>query len=576
MTDGKTTIHGIEVSKVDGISLNTPPGTKVKLAPSIPVLSGFLRLESGSLKVLGGRVEALVEKWETSQKMAKFTRNFARNRTGGADGEGPPAWIPFGKKVANAKQQNVEADKNFKALPAAAVEPNAKETNAEFDSLRQDAIKEAAKTGAQKVFGGGTKEIKEGKSDRRRRGRADEASALVNGDKIINPEEAEKSKDNKENEGRKKVGREAGGRKGRSNREDAGDSSEYSQSKPSTGVSLFDFLEEKIPGGAAKGSMPSEEERKARGNSASERGRGRGGDGRGQDNRPATNDRNKRGGAEFGGRSNKFNRDDQPQQPPRSSGGRGNNRREGPASAPNNGRRGGRGGGGNSADIRDHRPPRQQQGTNEIQRDSSGRSRGGRGGGQRGRGDGYRASSDRDFGEWSNSTYTESQRSTNHHQPLHHQEALSSITSTLNHLNLSNQRGAQQQQQQSQQPRQQYRGPPPTHQNFDQQQQQPHQNGSSGWPAPSRAPQGHWQEQPPQPQQPQNWREGDGCLAKYWEDNKFYPVKVTAVSNKTAVVLFTDYGNHEEVLLSDLIPFPTSQRRFIPSTPGLPPAFPQS
>ena len=101
---------------------------------------------------------------------------------------------------------------------------------------------------------------------------------------------------------------------------------------------------------------------------------------------------------------------------------------------------------------------------------------------------------------------------------------------------------------------------------------------------------------------------GDFCLAKYWEDNKFYPVKVTAVSNKTAVVLFTDYGNHEEVLLSDLLPFanpnlaisggtgngnsqqinhpaqiPPQQapRRpaaaaYIPTTPGLPPAFPQS
>ena len=103
---------------------------------------------------------------------------------------------------------------------------------------------------------------------------------------------------------------------------------------------------------------------------------------------------------------------------------------------------------------------------------------------------------------------------------------------------------------------------------------------------------------------------GDFCLAKYWEDNKFYPVKVTAVSNKTAVVLFTDYGNHEEVLLSDLLPFanppagnpptgsqqipiptgngnngippqqaprrPAAAAAYIPTTPGLPPAFPQS
>ena len=53
-------------------------------------------------------------------------------------------------------------------------------------------------------------------------------------------------------------------------------------------------------------------------------------------------------------------------------------------------------------------------------------------------------------------------------------------------------------------------------------------------------------QQPPPPQQQQQqqqfqqqWKAGDQCLAKYWEDNKYYPVKVTAVSNKTAVVLFT-------------------------------------
>jgi len=122
--------------------------------------------------------------------------------------------------------------------------------------------------------------------------------------------------------------------------------------------------------------------------------------------------------------------------------------------------------------------------------------------------------------------------------------------------------------------------------------------GSTGWPVPAKSPhQGHWQDptpppmqQPPPPAPPTApttspmWRAGDQCLAKYWEDNKFYPVKVTAVSNKTAVVLFTEYGNHEEVLLSDMLPFPQQQQQrggrgpagFIPTTPGLPPAFPQS
>ena len=136
LTDGKTTIHGVEVSKLDGISLNTPPGTKVKLAPCIPIANGFLRLEPGSLTVLGGRVESLYEKWETSQKMAKFTKNFARNRTAMSSGSagagiagGPPGWISFGKKVSRPSAQNqsvAEADKNFKAL--ASTIPESKET----------------------------------------------------------------------------------------------------------------------------------------------------------------------------------------------------------------------------------------------------------------------------------------------------------------------------------------------------------------------------------------------------------------------------------------------------------------
>ena len=49
---------------------------------------------------------------------------------------------------------------------------------------------------------------------------------------------------------------------------------------------------------------------------------------------------------------------------------------------------------------------------------------------------------------------------------------------------------------------------------------------------------------------------------------------------KTAVVLFSEYGNFEEVLLSDLVPLPGTSgqggkrgRSNIPPTPGLPPAF---
>jgi len=53
---------------------------------------------------------------------------------------------------------------------------------------------------------------------------------------------------------------------------------------------------------------------------------------------------------------------------------------------------------------------------------------------------------------------------------------------------------------------------------------------------------------------------------------------VTALTTTTAVVYFKDYGNHEEVLLQDLVP-PVATNRgvgFIAATPGLPPAFPHT
>lgn len=151
----------------------------------------------------------------------------------------------------------------------------------------------------------------------------------------------------------------------------------------------------------------------------------------------------------------------------------------------------------------------------------------------------------------------------------HRQEAISSIAATLTQMNLGGGGGqgtGQPQHQQQNHPTNQYNGT------------------NTGWPVPPPA-QHQWQEPAPAhaPAAPVSWQPGDGCMAKYWEDNKFYPVKVTAVSSKTAVVLFTDYGNHEEVLLSDMLPFPQQQRRqmhppagYIPTTPGLPPAFPQS
>lgn len=68
--------------------------------------------------------------------------------------------------------------------------------------------------------------------------------------------------------------------------------------------------------------------------------------------------------------------------------------------------------------------------------------------------------------------------------------------------------------------------------------------------------------QPPPPQTPQppppsflwNFNVGDRCLAKYWEDEKYYNAEIQAVTDKTCVVHFPEYGNFEEVLRTDCLP----------------------
>ncbi|XP_052077918.1 tudor domain-containing protein 3-like [Mytilus californianus] len=50
------------------------------------------------------------------------------------------------------------------------------------------------------------------------------------------------------------------------------------------------------------------------------------------------------------------------------------------------------------------------------------------------------------------------------------------------------------------------------------------------------------------------WKEGEHCLAKYWEDNQYYHAVIHQCIQNFAVVLFLEYGNHEEVKLTDIKP----------------------
>lgn len=51
-----------------------------------------------------------------------------------------------------------------------------------------------------------------------------------------------------------------------------------------------------------------------------------------------------------------------------------------------------------------------------------------------------------------------------------------------------------------------------------------------------------------------HWKINDICFAKYWEDGRYYHAEITGMAEKTCVVQFMEYGNFEEVLLTDCLP----------------------
>lgn len=53
-------------------SLNTPPGTKVKLIGTVQVKNGFVLLDDSNISVLGGEVDHMVEKWELQRVSDNF------------------------------------------------------------------------------------------------------------------------------------------------------------------------------------------------------------------------------------------------------------------------------------------------------------------------------------------------------------------------------------------------------------------------------------------------------------------------------------------------------------------------
>ncbi len=644
LTDGHGWLHGVEVSeKLAKLDVGTPPGTKVRLLPGkeIPYVGGFLQLRQQHLEVLGGRVEPLVEKWEISRKLAQFTR--AKPSGPG----GPPPWVPFGKKVHQQKQkEQQEADKNFKAMTTAGgssakekdkdKDKDQSKASEEFNVQRQDAIEEAAKQGGKKVFGGGKAEIKDASSKRNRR---KEDVEQQKGESKVGGEREQQAI----NEGDRERG--GGRRKGRRGREE--EDGDYDQQKqPSAGVSLFDFLEKEFPGahdvpedrkGGGGGrqkqhqqlAQGQRDEDKAVGYGRNREGNGRGGGGHQDvDRRGNRNEKPPR-------YRNKENREERDRDRRDNRGGQRRDHHGGRSDVGEDRRDGDRRQHHQQDNFRGHydnyKPQQRYQNTSSAYSGDQDSGQGGPGGrdggggsqrlrpneGRGGRGADFAgrnprmipggSSSDRDFGEWSNSTYHNAAAAKRRGDSQQQQ-----LASKFESNNIDNRRRHQQNGYQDRGEHKHHQG---SHsggrheQHYHQQQHQQGQHDSHHQQYAKSSPLSHQDQQRPFVQQQQQyhshqeqqqkaphalWQKGEECLARYWEDNQFYPCVITALAKTTAVVFFKEYGNHEEVLLSDLAPKfnpPRGGRSrggpgggpsggghpgFIPVTPGLPPAFPQS
>uniref|UniRef100_A0AAY4DQR8 Tudor domain-containing protein 3 n=1 Tax=Denticeps clupeoides TaxID=299321 RepID=A0AAY4DQR8_9TELE len=148
MTDGHTACTAIEFKNLSRISLNTPPGTKLKLLGVVEVKNGFLLVDDSSISVLGGEVEHMVENWALQRSLAKHSRSNI-----GAEG-GPPPFLPFGQKCVQKEEVDSRELDQRKTLKTTDVAKTGTENN-EFEKHRTAAIAEIAKSKETRTFGGG-------------------------------------------------------------------------------------------------------------------------------------------------------------------------------------------------------------------------------------------------------------------------------------------------------------------------------------------------------------------------------------------------------------------------------------
>ncbi|XP_063710047.1 tudor domain-containing protein 3 [Culicoides brevitarsis] len=255
LTDGQTQCQAVEMENIQALSLNLPPGTKILLKNGpIKCSHALLQLRASNVEVLGGHVVALVEKWEVNRSLAMFSKGNRPN----LGSSGPPRWIPFGKPIP---QLTGKTDETFNSMAEAQTKMIAEENHSsEFDSQRNDAISEAIKTENKKVFGGGTKQLQDANVQKiMDKGYTEEQAKTAlrynknNVELALNNlrkrEERTRSYSERDNESQTKQIPARGNANERPDRKKPGMDKEKPEttSKPSQKISLFDFVEDKLP-----------------------------------------------------------------------------------------------------------------------------------------------------------------------------------------------------------------------------------------------------------------------------------------------------------------------------------------
>ncbi|CAO4378152.1 unnamed protein product [Caenorhabditis nigoni] len=109
LTDGHTSLSALVLQTIPGINSDTPPGTKIQINGKIEMEGGnFLILEKKHVKILGGRVEEMIEKWNV-EKSSVRADGF---KSSVGKGTGAPKWVSFGKRG----QKGAQLEKGFKVV----------------------------------------------------------------------------------------------------------------------------------------------------------------------------------------------------------------------------------------------------------------------------------------------------------------------------------------------------------------------------------------------------------------------------------------------------------------------------